>query len=65
MAQLHALSRSANAESKAVITGVFHGEEEILLCGMSSPSSGPRCSWRKTARLADVREPPASIPAKD
>lgn len=41
MAQLHTLSYSANAESEVVITGVCHGEGEILLCGMSSASSGP------------------------
>lgn len=65
MAQRHTLSHSANAESEVVITGVCHGEGEIPLCGMSSPSSGPGHSWRKTAHSADVYKPPASIPAKD
>lgn len=65
MAQLHTLSHSARVENEAVITGVSHGEGEITLCGLSSPSSGPGGSWRKTVHSADIHESPGSIPAKD
>lgn len=32
----------------------WDGEGEALLCGMSSPSSGPSSIWRKTSHSADV-----------
>lgn len=65
MAQLHTLSHSERVENEVVITGVSHGKGQITLCGLSSPSSGPGGSWRKTAHSADIHESPASIPAKD
>jgi len=61
MAQFHPLSHSANAEGEAVITGVCHGEVEVLLPGMSSAYSDPNKSWRKRNLSPDICKSPAGI----
>lgn len=58
------LSPTVQLQSEVVVIEVCHDEAEVLLCGMSSPSSGPGSNQRNTVHSDDIHKPPASIPDK-